>query len=43
LTLVVYMGIARLAEFQQGLLRHLAADTPAAAVQQVGRWTVRRC
>jgi uroporphyrin-III C-methyltransferase len=36
MTLVVYMGIARLAELQRGLLGHLVADTPAAVVQQVG-------
>jgi uroporphyrin-III C-methyltransferase len=36
LTLVVYMGIARLADLQQCLLGGLAADTPAAVVQQVG-------
>jgi len=36
LTLVVYMGIARLAELQQGLLAALPASTPAAVVQHVG-------
>ncbi len=36
LTLVVYMGMARLASIQQGLLAALPGDTPAAIVQHVG-------
>jgi uroporphyrin-III C-methyltransferase len=36
LTLVVYMGIARLADLQQGLLAALPGATPAAVVQAVG-------
>jgi uroporphyrin-III C-methyltransferase len=36
LTLVVYMGMARLAELQQGLLAALPPGTPAAVVQHVG-------
>jgi uroporphyrin-III C-methyltransferase len=36
LTLVVYMGMARLAELQRGLLAALPAGTPAAVVQNVG-------
>lgn len=36
LTLVVYMGMARLAELQQGLLASLPGATPAAVVQAVG-------
>ncbi len=36
LTLVVYMGMARLADLQQGLLAALPPDTPAAVVQHVG-------
>jgi len=36
LTLVVYMGMTRLAEVQQGLLETLPASTPAAIVQSAG-------
>jgi len=36
LTLVVYMGMARLAELQRGLLSALPGATPAAIVQRVG-------
>ena len=36
LTLVVYMGMARLAELQQGLLAALPPATPAAVVQHAG-------
>ena len=36
LTLVVYMGMARLAAVQAGLLAALGADTPAAVVQHAG-------
>lgn len=36
LTLVVYMGIAHLAELQRGLLAALPGTTPAAIVQHVG-------
>jgi uroporphyrin-III C-methyltransferase len=33
LTLVVYMGVSSVAEIEQGLLVHMAADTPVALVQ----------
>jgi uroporphyrin-III C-methyltransferase len=36
LTLVIYMGMARLAAVQAGLLGALPADTPAAVVQHAG-------
>jgi uroporphyrin-III C-methyltransferase len=36
LTLVIYMGMARLDALQQGLLAALPADTPAAVVQHAG-------
>jgi len=36
LTLVVYMGMARLAELQRGLLQALPGSTPAAVVQRAG-------
>jgi uroporphyrin-III C-methyltransferase len=42
LTLVVYMGVARLPELQRGLLQGLAADTPAAVVQHAALPNERR-
>jgi len=42
LTLVVYMGMARLAELQRGLLAGLPGSTPAAIVQQAGTPAQRR-
>ena len=43
LTLVVYMGMARLAEVQRGLARALPAQTPAAVVQHAGTARERLC
>lgn len=42
LTLVVYMGVQRLALIQAGLLGTLAADTPAALVQHATTAQERR-
>ena len=42
LTLVVYMGVQRLALIQQGLLSAMAADTPAALVQHASTPQERR-
>ncbi len=36
LTLVIYMGMAQLAQLQHGLLSALPGDAPAAIVQDVG-------
>jgi uroporphyrin-III C-methyltransferase len=41
LTLVIYMGMARLGQLQAGLLHSLPADTPAAVVQAAGTPQVR--
>ena len=43
LTLVVYMGMARLATLQHGLLQALPPHTPAAVVQHVGTPQERQC
>ena len=42
LTLVVFMGVQRLALIQQGLLSAMAADTPAALVQHASTPQERR-
>lgn len=42
LTLVIYMGMARLATLQQGLLSSLPSATPAAIVQHAGTPGARR-
>lgn len=42
LTLVIYMGVQRLAALCQGLLQSLAPHTPAALVQQAGNADERR-
>lgn len=42
LTLVIYMGMARLSVLQQGLLSTMPADTPAAIVQHAGTAAARR-
>ena len=42
LTLVIYMGMARLATLQQGLLASLPAATPAAIVQHAGTPAARQ-
>jgi len=42
LTLVVYMGVQRLAQIQSGLLAVLGADTPAAMVQHASTADERR-
>jgi uroporphyrin-III C-methyltransferase len=43
LTLVIYMGMARLAAVQAGLLRALPGHTPAAVVQHAGTPQERAC
>ena len=43
LTLVIYMGMAQLAQVQAGLLRSLGGHTPAAIVQHVGTPQERVC
>ncbi len=43
LTLVIYMGMARLAELQAGLLAALPAAIPAAVVQHAGKAAERQC
>lgn len=43
LTLVIYMGMARLAALQAGLLQALPPHTPAAAVQHAGTPQERQC
>jgi uroporphyrin-III C-methyltransferase len=43
LTLVIYMGMARLAAVQAGLLRALPGNTPAAVVQHAGTPQERAC
>jgi uroporphyrin-III C-methyltransferase len=43
LTLVIYMGMSRLAHTQTGLLKALPAGTPAAVVQHAGTAQERRC
>jgi uroporphyrin-III C-methyltransferase len=43
LTLVIYMGMSRLAHTQAGLLASLPASTPAAVVQHVGSAAQRHC
>jgi uroporphyrin-III C-methyltransferase len=43
LTLVIYMGMARLAAVQAGLLRALPGHTPAAVVQHAGSPQERTC
>ncbi len=43
LTLVIYMGMARLAAVQAGLLRALPGHTPAAVVQHAGTPEQRAC
>ena len=42
LTLIVYMGVQRLAHIQAGLLTALGADTPAALVQHASTAQERR-
>jgi uroporphyrin-III C-methyltransferase len=42
LTLVIYMGVAQMASLQDGLLRQLGADTPAAVVQHASLPTQRQ-